>query len=79
MRLKSGGLVLSFATRAEGPPSRTTVSKVSGIIVQAPLIRLGYEESQLTLWFVWCASKIAPNLPIPSAAMEEASPICTLR
>ncbi|KAI8969876.1 lysophospholipase [Trametes punicea] len=66
-----GGLVIAFPTRLHPPPTPETVSMVSGIIAQGPLVHLTYPPAKPVRYLVRGLSKIMPNLPIPAPMPEE--------
>ncbi|KAH9177496.1 alpha beta-hydrolase [Lactarius sanguifluus] len=59
-----GGLVLSFATRAN---TQDSVSQLSGIIATSPCIRLTKPRTGVTRWFASRVRAILPNQNVPAA------------
>jgi len=59
-----GGLVLSFATRAD---TQESVSQLSGIITSSPCIRLTKPPATITRWLGSRARSILPNQNIPAS------------
>ncbi|KAI0759681.1 lysophospholipase [Trametes elegans] len=58
------GMTLAFATRTEPPPTPETVSLVSGIISQGPLVHLTYPVSKVGRALLRGVSKVAPSFPM---------------
>jgi len=59
-----GGLVLSFATRAD---TQESVSQLSGIIASSPCIRLTKPPATITRWLGSRVRSILPNQNIPAS------------
>ncbi|KAI0706362.1 alpha beta-hydrolase [Earliella scabrosa] len=69
-----GGMVLAFATRPygpNGPPTPETLSMVSGIISQGPLVHLTYPAAKVLRLIAAGLSRVAPGLPFPAPMPEE--------
>lgn len=62
--LQGGGLVLSFATRAN---TQDSVSQLSGIIATSPCIRLTKPPAGITRWLGSRVRSILPNQNIPAS------------
>ena len=67
-------MVLAFATRPygpNGPPTPETLSMVSGIISQGPLVHLTYPAAKVLRLIAAGLSRVAPGLPFPAPMPEE--------
>ncbi|KAI0067636.1 alpha beta-hydrolase [Artomyces pyxidatus] len=62
-----GGLSLSFATRQTAPPSKETISLLTGVIVSSPLIRLTSPPVSMVRWLGGRATTVMPNFNIPAS------------
>ncbi|KAI0363890.1 lysophospholipase [Pilatotrama ljubarskyi] len=66
-----GGMTLAFPTRPQAPPTPETVSMISGIIAQGPLVHLTYPVAKVVRYVARGISKIAPSLPVPAPMPAE--------
>ncbi|KAI0341093.1 lysophospholipase [Trametopsis cervina] len=68
----AGGMVLSFATRTEVPPTKETVALLSGVIASSPLIEVGSRKpSPFFRGIVDIAAKIFPHFPIDTPIQDK--------
>ncbi|RDX44035.1 lysophospholipase [Lentinus brumalis] len=66
-----GGLTMAFATRPSPPPEQETLSMVSGIIAQAPLVGLTHPTPTVLRYIARVLSRVAPTMSIPAPMPEE--------
>ncbi|KAI0738056.1 lysophospholipase [Daedaleopsis nitida] len=69
-----GGMVLAFATHTGSPRSTETLSIISGVIAQAPLVALTHSPLKLVTLAVRVISSVLPSFPIPTPGPEERFP-----
>ncbi len=72
---QGGGLTMAFATRPSPPPEQETLSMVSGIIAQAPLVGLTHPTPTVLRYIARVLSRVAPTMSIPAPMPEE---VCSL-
>ncbi|KAJ8463959.1 hypothetical protein ONZ51_g9919 [Trametes cubensis] len=65
------GLTLAFPTRQHPPPAPETVSMLSGVISQGPLVHLTYQPAKVSRYLLHGVAKIAPLLPFPAPMPAE--------